>query len=81
MKTLALIIIFLTMCTCVPANKSYNRSHSYRVKSKPTAVASINTNTIYYHPSVIVIPATTKFVYNPYYYNSFKRIHVKRNLK
>ncbi len=79
MKTLALIIIFFTMCTCVPANKSFYRSHGYRVKSEPIEVASTSTNKIYYHPSVVVVPATTRFIYNPYHYNHFKRPHIKKN--
>jgi hypothetical protein len=78
MKTLALIIIFLTMCTCVPANKSYYRSHGYRVKSEPIAVASTNTNMIYYYPSVTVVPATTRLTYNPYY-NS--RVYSKKKIR
>jgi hypothetical protein len=81
MKTLALIIIFFTMCTCVPANKSHYRSHGYRVKPQPIAVASTSTNMIYYHPSVVVVPATTRFIYNPYHYNSYKRVHLKRKIR
>ncbi len=66
------------MCTCVPANKTYYRSHGYQVKQQPIVVASNNTNTVYYHPSVVVLPVNTRYVYNPYYYNHSKRPHIKR---